>query len=44
MGHENLYIFELFGRSEERELELKSERKIVGSLVYVVSEFEPEDF
>ena len=39
-----MYIFELFGRSEERELELKSERKIVGSLVYVVSEFEPEDF
>lgn len=44
MGYENLYIFELFGNNEERELELKSDRKIVGSLVYMVSEFEPEDF
>lgn len=36
-----MYIFELFGKNEDRELELKSERKIIGSLVFAVNEFEP---
>lgn len=36
-----MYIFELFGKSDERQLELKRDRKKIGNLMYVVYEFDP---